>query len=174
MYCSECGNQLTINARFCSNCGQAAKPIVAVHPQARPTASPVVPVDSPGPTEHGTMWLGFWAYFSLPFGALANVLLLMAVNRKATLTLALVLIPYAILQIAVAYGLHKRRLWAWQLNWGIIVVTYIVMCSPIQLHNRFVRGTDLLILIMFKVVVFGLAWLWPNLVYWSKRRALFS
>lgn len=175
MYCSECGSQLATHAKFCSNCGQAASPHVAPYRQGNPSASPVATVDTTESTQRGTMWLNFWTYFSLPVGVLLNLYAVLLIPKPmGRAALGLILLPYCLLQLAVAYGLHRRKLWAWQWNWVIVVASFIVMCLPQPLFSHRFRGADLFIVVTWRAIIAGLLWLWPNFVYWRKRRSLFS
>lgn len=168
MYCPECGAQLINNPKFCSSCGHALNGNDAQADQITVTPSQEMPVHTGvvAPTL-GTKWLKFWNYFSLPVGGVLG--LLMSVGVPA---LGIIMVPISILQFVVAYGLHRRRLWAWQWNWVLIIITYISMAIPIPgVHGG---GAELVVQFVIKAVLGWLIWMWPNKVYWKKRRALFS
>lgn len=170
MYCAQCGIQLDDNAKFCSNCGQAV--IGSGSPAGQVSSSPVPAASTQTietPTTIGTKWLNFWTYFSLPIGGIVGLLISLAVPA-----LGIILVPLAILQFAVAYGLHHRRLWAWQWNWVIIVITYISMTIPEPTPGSPAGEADLVAQFVIRLIIGGLIWLWPNHVYWKKRRSLFS
>jgi len=83
------------------------------------------------------------------------------------------LVPGSILQFVVAYGLHHRRLWAWKWNWVIIIIEYITGTIPILTPN-IESYAKLVARLFFKAIFLGLIWMWPNYVYWKKRKVLFS
>jgi hypothetical protein len=166
MYCSACGTQLAPAAKFCSKCGQSANgnfasagEITADH---TPTTSPKAIA---APAAFGTKWLKFWNYFSLPVGGVLGLLMSLGVPA-----LGIIMVPIAVLQFAVAYGLHNRKIWAWRWNWVVIVLTWFSGAIP----NSFGSSVDFWAKFVILVPVFGLVWMWPNYVYWKKRRLLFS
>ena len=166
MYCPECGAQLSNNPKFCSNCGHAINGNDKPAEQISMNPSPETSVRTNVTTySHGTKWLKFWNYFSLPVGGILG--LLISLGDPA---LWIILVPISILQFIVAYGLHYRRLWAWQWNWVLVVITYITMSIPRVYSN----GGDFIIQFVIQAVIGGLIWMWPNYVYWKKRRDLFS
>ena len=95
----------------------------------------------------------------------------------------------------MAYGLHRRSLWAWQWNWIAVVVVFVAMLVPapireahggfVDLVSRAVIGVaaidwthdslgDLVLPLAIRLVLGGLFWFWPNWVYWMKREHLFE
>lgn len=137
-----------------------------------PPAGPTVSQQSilTSPTEHapavlGTRWLKFWNYFSLPVGGLLSILLFF---RFSTPYYAFFFLAY--LHFLLAYGLHHRRLWAWQWNWVMVVLTWIGGAIPLQ----FSSALDLAVSFFIRFVIFGVVWMWPNYVYWKKRRNIFK
>jgi predicted amidophosphoribosyltransferase len=170
MYCPECGAQLTNSPKFCSTCGHAITGSAALARQVTVNPPPQTPVHAGVATPSlGTKWLKFWNYFSLPVGGVLG--LLMSLGLPA---LAIIMVPISILQFVVAFGLHHRRLWAWQWNWVLIVITYISMAIPTPTPGAHSGGAELVFEFVIKVVLGGLIWMWPNHVYWKKRRALFA
>lgn len=117
----------------------------------------------------GTKWLKFWNYFSLPVGGVLG--LLMSLGFPA---LGIIMVPISILQFVVAYGLHQKKLWAWQWNWVLIIIAYISMVIPEPTPGMHSGGVDLVVQFVIRAVLGGLIWMWPNKVYWKKRRSLFS
>ena len=163
MYCSECGSELPSGAKFCPNCGQATLHVTrdsSISPA--PKKSPQSTVDS---AVLGTKWLAFWNYVSLPVGGLLGI-----VFAISTPELGAIVGLVAAVQLTVAYGLHKRMLWAWQWNWVLIVLCGI---SPAA-QNALVISEDFWPRFAVSIVVTGLVWFWPNYVYWRKRQFLFS
>jgi hypothetical protein len=111
----------------------------------------------------GTKWLKFWNYFSLPVGGAFGLLMSFGIP-----TIGFILVPIAILQFMVAYGLHNRKIWAWQLNWVLILLSCLIPRAANSSIDFWAQ------LIIIQIPLFGLIWMWPNYVYWKKRRVLFS
>lgn len=164
MLCTQCGKQLAVVDRFCSQCGAPAQirdDLLAV-PPAGPTISATAANSSLASL--GTKWLNFWTYAFLPIGALSWILLYFLLETSHYFLL------YAtFLYLWLAYGLHKRRLWAWQWNWVVVVLSWITGAMPVE----FGSAPDFVGKSITRFVVFGLVWMWPNYVYWKKRRGLF-
>lgn len=170
MFCSQCGTQLVLNARFCSKCGFPTNKEPPTLGQFSASKQPAVtPTQVRGPVEIGTKWLSFWSYFSLPVGGVLG--LLMSLGLPA---LGIIMVPLAILQFVVAYGLHHRKLWAWQWNWALVAITYISMPIPTPTPGSHGGTADLLVQFVIKLIMASLIWMWPNYVYWKKRKGLFS
>lgn len=170
MFCTQCGTQLETNAKFCTKCGQPASGDLApeVSVNSTRTALPgVIHVADTKPL--GTKWLKFWSYCSLPVGGVLGLLMSLGVPA-----LGIIMIPMAILQFVVAYGLHYRKLWAWQWNWVLVIITFLSMLIPAPIPGSHGGGADLVIQFMIKLILASLIWMWPNHVYWKKRRALFT
>lgn len=169
MYCPECGAQLTNNSNFCSNCGHAVKTIIA--PTDHISVAPLqeAPVcRGVAASSLGTKWLRFWNYFSLPVGGALGLLISIRVPE-----LAIIFIPISLLQLVVAYGLHHRILWAWKWNWVLLIITCMSMALPTPTPGIHSSEADLVVQFITKAVLGGLIWMWPNYVYWKKRRDLF-
>jgi hypothetical protein len=113
----------------------------------------------------GVKWLYWWTYVSLPLGALLGIIF--SLNYPL---LAIILFPLSIFQIAVASGLHKRHYWAWKWNWLLIVVTWLQMALP---SGASTFGT-FLFTYPYLMTLCSLIWLWPNYIYWNKRKHLFT
>jgi len=170
MYCPECGAQLINNPKFCSNCGYAINGNDAPADQIHGVPSQDAPVHAGvAGSSLGTSWLKFWNYFSLPVGGVLGLLMSLGIP-----THEIIMVPFSILQFIVAYGLHHRRLWAWQWNWVLIIIAYISMAIPTPTPGVHSGEVDLVVQLVIKTVIGGLIWMWPNHVYWKKRRALFS
>jgi hypothetical protein len=90
---------------------------------------------------------------------------------------AALLLAMGMLLATVAYGLQKRRLWAWRLNWVIIGLRWIYIsvrlahAGKTSLFNEpnFIAGY-----LLFLLFLLGIVWVWPNYVYFRKRRILFQ
>ena len=170
MHCSECGAQLTNNSKFCSTCGHAITGNVAQERQVAVNPPPETPVHAGvDASSLGKKWLEFWQYIILPVGSMLG--LMVSLNGPALAIIMMV--PMSILQFVVASGLISRRLWGWQWNWVLIVIAYIRIAipTPMPAHSG---GADLVVQFVIQTVLGGLIWMWPNYVYWKKRKALFS
>ena len=172
MFCSQCGTNLEVNAKFCSKCGH---PTVENHaPKFQETVTGTISTAVPPTTEYpkqiGTKWLKFWNYISLPIGGILNLFFgyLMLLNFPIV---GIIMIAIAIIQFAVVYGLHYRKLWAWQWNWVVIGVAYLGMLIPILPNGS--DSDNVVMQFMVRLVVGSLIWMWPNYVYWNKRKILF-
>lgn len=170
MFCSQCGTQLGSNAKFCSKCGvpigAEPAPVVEVSSTKPLKAAPEQVRD---PSTLSTKWLTYWNYFSLPVGGLLGLLISLGMPA-----LGIMMVPLAILQFAVAYGLHYRKLWAWQWNWGLVVVAYIFSLAPTPTPGSHGGPADVAGQVFIKLILGSLIWMWPNYVYWRKRKGLFS
>jgi hypothetical protein len=166
MFCTQCGVVLVPNAKFCSHCGQSidaiAPPVGAV---AVEKASEAAPADISSETQLGTKWLKFWNYFSLPVGGVLGLLMTLGIPA-----FGIIMVPLAVLQFVVAYGLHHRRLWAWKWNWALIVLSYLSALNPTAADG----SANLVEHFVIVLILGGLIWMWPNYVYWTKRKRLFS
>lgn len=113
----------------------------------------------------GVKWLYWWTYVSLPLGGFLGIMF--SLNYPL---LAVILFPLSIFQIAVASGLHKRHYWAWKWNWLLIVVTWLEVSLPYRASS----SSMLVFTYPLLMTVSSLLWLWPNYIYWNKRKHLFS
>lgn len=130
-----------------------------------------------------TAWLRFWTWIRLPGGA---VLTLVALGQALTspksvmdpqhpiatfVSTALGLVA-ASAALIVAVGLHKRLLWAWKANFGLICAEVVLV--PFGLDVTAKSGISGATAYLFGVALFAVAWLWPNALYFRKRRHLFK
>ena len=144
---------------------------------------------SAAPAVLGTRWLKFWNYVGLPVGGTVAFLIFLDVPA-----FRYEIVPLAILFFAVAFGLHKRRLWAWQWNWFVLAVIFVAMLVPTPIRDapggpnvsiaqglfkllsidwKYERLRDLAVPFAIRLILAGLFWFWPNWIYWRKRERLF-
>lgn len=116
----------------------------------------------------GITWLYLWTYLVLP--SLVIEAIVKAFEAKHTVTLFGVV---AITAIILIFGLHKRKCWSWQLNWIVITYLYIKMIFPNQTPGKPQDEGALLATALYCIIVAAPLWLWPNYVYWKKRKCLF-
>lgn len=113
----------------------------------------------------GLKWMYWWIYVTLPMGGLLGIML--SVNQPLS---AAIMFPLSLFHIAVASGLHKKQYWAWRWNWLLVVVTWLEISLPY-------RASDFgafLFNYPFLMTASSLLWLWPNYIYWNRRKHLFN
>jgi hypothetical protein len=86
----------------------------------------------------------------------------------------MIVFPLSILYLGVAYGLDYRRLWAWKWNWVLIAICFILMSVPMPPQGSSGSEVELLALFVVRLTMGSVIWMWPNLVYWRKRKVLFT
>lgn len=113
----------------------------------------------------GTAWLKFCAYFQYPLSGIAMLFTGLDRPTSAVPQAMLVALPLAIFCFAIAWGLHRRRFWAWIANWVVLLATSAIVVLG-MLHDGSLG---------FAVSLAGAGgYLWANLIYWKKRRHLFT
>ena len=119
-------------------------------------------------------WLKFWNYFSLPVGGIFGILMSVGFLKSIELMLlGIIVISMSILQLIVAYGLHHRKFWAWQWNWVLVAIVYMSLLIPIQTSGYYEDTAEFVAQSIMRMIVGSLVWVWPNYVYWKKRKGLF-
>jgi rRNA maturation endonuclease Nob1 len=198
--CESCSRQFSKRAKECPKCGWQPQVICQICQQKIPFDSTVCPeCGDPGPfqtqqtikTEDfprkdlvnittqkqvagkklGTKWLSFWNYYSLPVGGVLGIL--MSIGTPA---IAIIMVPISILQIVTAIGLHYRKNWAWQANWVVILVCWLLNATSSNIHQLIQNGATRQLFFVFALLMLfqAVVWIWPNYVYWNKRKHLFS
>ena len=114
--------------------------------------------------EIGLKWYYFYITFSLPLGGIVGLVEAKGVFDKGYNIIAVMLIILSILQFIVAFGLSKRKLWAFYFNIALIAIAIITVWKPNQGFPEFLGALT------------GIALLWylPNYLYWKKRKYLFK
>lgn len=185
--CESCFHQFSKRAKKCPKCGWKPQEICQICHQKIPFDSAICPeCGDPDPfqtqrthkTVHrqvsdkgiGTKWLSFWSYFSLPFGGVLGIL--MSIGIPA---IAIIIVPISIFQIITAIGLHYRKIWAWKANWVAIVLSWIGAAIPnINASNQNGSLGEFSGLFVILFLFSGVIWMWPNYIYWNKRKHLFT
>jgi len=109
--------------------------------------------------ELSLLWFNFYVYFRLPAGIVVSVLLLFSGGHIAFLNLIDLIIAGVLF-----WGLKERKLWGWKFNFVVLVLgTFALPLQRASNANEFI--------VVF--VVFALAWLLPNWIYFKKRKYLF-
>jgi len=117
----------------------------------------------------GTKWLWYWTYLHLPIGSLIGLIYSVV---QPSVWGVFVVVPFAIFQLIIVYGLDRRRRWGWRLNWIIIVWEsfYFILSNLTGEIGSFEFGVQF----MIRFILIGLVWILPNYIYWKKRATLFN
>lgn len=122
----------------------------------------------------GTKWLSFYTYGFLPFRIVAGLVPVLAQYDKLreagyspTISFQDLApsIIWGIFTLVVLYGLHKRQMWGWTINW--VYLFAFVLGSPVGNTREF--GTYVV-----AIILLGLVFLLPNFIYFKKRKVLFQ
>jgi len=115
-------------------------------------------------------WFKFYTYFRIPLAVLyiifvIPVQVIQAENQVvATITGTLGSIT-VVFFVFLFFGLHRRRLWGWKLNW----IQLIFEVSVFSL-SQFPDTTR----VISNLIISLLCWFWPNALYFHKRRFMFK
>jgi hypothetical protein len=116
-------------------------------------------------------WLRIWNYFCLPLSGINNIYVAVTASE---ISFGIIAAIFAILQLSTAFGLYHRKMWAWRLNWIALVLSYYGGVT----WPRFIKETygveEPATQIVLRIIIGILIWLWPNYVYWKKRKELFA
>jgi hypothetical protein len=117
-----------------------------------------------------TKWLRVWNYLFLPLSGINNIYVAVTISEISSSILAAI---FAIVQLSTAFGLYHRKLWAWRLNWVALLLSYYGgITLPIFLKKAY--GVEQTFnQTVLSMILSALIWLWPNYVYWKKRKELF-
>lgn len=112
-------------------------------------------------------WLKFYNYWLIPGGMFFNLIIApLTIQIEHTGIMFIFGLIWSILLAFLLYGLHKRRLWGWKLNWVVLVIGLLLY--PLKYYTR---GA----IFYFVVLILGvLIWGLPNYIYFKKRRHLFT
>lgn len=126
-----------------------------------------------------TKWLTFYTYVRTPL----SILLMIATKPEMMpQTIGIVFAFYRgviiIALVALLVGLHRRRLWAWRLNWFMLAEETLTTPFSILLEDSGVslanQGLQFIYIDYFiGLAIISLMWFLPNLIYFRKRRVLF-
>ena len=120
-------------------------------------------------------WCYFWNYILLPLNVFVDLIIVIGGQQIFVLQQIFALSPGIILAlllhgsiaVALVIGLHERRQWAWTLN-GYFLVFSSLLQVIFMSENKDVG------FIILWVIMHATIWLWPNEVYWTKRKHLFN
>lgn len=170
MYCRHCGARQPEDAKFCPACGrdvEHAPPGVATTSNHQVETLPSTPA-SVGRTMG---WYRFWTYLCLPGSALLGVVLaFQRFNSQPALSIFLLVI--SALYAVIALGLHKETSWGWWANWLPITINLLTFSIPssVFLTGQLPASSTF----ASKLLIGAVIWLIPNVIYWKKRKYIFS
>lgn len=129
------------------------------------------PIQRSNNKSFGLKWFVFYTYIRLPISILLLIIsvailydrVFMAVDLNEIFSLLLLLI-YLVLLIALLIGLKDRKLWAWKLNFIVLIIETIIAA---------IGKSDDIVIFITLTVLGSLLWILPNWVYFSKRKFLF-
>lgn len=192
--CSECGENLRVRDEAagkrgkCRQCGTILRVPHAAAPTPTPSPPPTGSAHATGmdvPQQPSALaaeldkslpirWLNFYVYFRIPASIVLSViygLLIFALYSVDTTValfalFALIFIAaYICLAVFLFVGLHRRRRWGWKLNWFLLGLDFLL--GALGYPGR-------VIIHFFSVGVLAFGWLLPNVIYFKKRRHLFT
>jgi hypothetical protein len=118
--CPECHEFRVPDSEACGNCGHPFSKLTNIKLSTIKESAESIARGAknvyPKKLGFGTLWFRFWVYVRAPIGALWNLLLAFAFPDFFLLALG-----GSVFFVAVAVGLHKRRLWAWKANWILVL-----------------------------------------------------
>ena len=117
-------------------------------------------------------WLNFYIYIWIPLGIAISVIycgiaVLAAYQGNHPVPMGHLRATAGGLCLAVPLfiGLHRRCLWAWRLNWFVLVLG--TLFTPLD------KADNVTMYLVFLMAV-TLLWFLPNAIYFKKRRCLFT
>lgn len=186
MFCRQCGSQTNETDNFCGHCGAKLKleEKIEVTPgkenkektdsqsvfklSDKYTVEAVLDKLSANRKERtqkiyhknlSLKWFKFYTYFRIPGGILLSFLQL-SENLFSLFDIVLLAVLF--------YGLYNKKLWAWKLNFVILILETIgrpIAYAEIYDFSGFGLAITLIILLF--------VWLLPNCIYFKKRKYLF-
>ena len=129
-----------------------------------------------------TKWLTFYAYLMIFWVIVAagnGVLTLVADPRAGNIIPMLIAGPVAVFVAFVGFGLLWREDWAWKANWVLLFLPLIVSTLvTIVAVTETMTGKGTVkskheLFILYITLTVNVAWVWPNYVYFRRRRHLF-
>lgn len=175
-YCTKCGTPFSEEDMFCGGCGKRLK--LATSNFAKKERKYVVEALSdkfiPSPSDNilkvsGNLplnWFKFYVYFRLPFSILLSIIVISSVPAGYKI---IELIDLLLLSV-LFYGLHKRKLWAWTLNFVLIALETLAK-ALIYCYNQQI---DEVSVVTLTLLVAYIVWATPNFIYFYKRKYLFN
>jgi hypothetical protein len=118
-------------------------------------------------------WFCFYTYFLLPFWVLCIIAETHKIGKLYILPDAFIVIILGLigLIIAVFIGLHMRWLWGYYLNWILLAAKTLNFAMGISIQEEDINNIAAFVVAL---VIFGLIYTLPNIIYFHKRKLLFT
>ena len=158
-------------------------PPISARPPTQASSPPASSIRSRrpqlAPEQLGLRWATWCIYYLYPMNVLgclgngSNLLRLKDGNAIAGL-LGVMFMVIGVIELLVVIQLRSRMMAAWKRNWIVVWGMYVLTVVTIA-YNHAQQGTaNMLLAGAITAGAGALVWLWPNIVYWKKREALFS
>ena len=164
MLCKSCGAKVTVGSKFCSSCGVSVNQ-QTVEREHSNTSLQHTDQDQSTPKPLGLKWFKFWCYVLLPLNGCISILAFIGFLEGIGILFGVI----GALQFLVAYGLHKRKMWAWGWNWVLVALTWFAISMP----STYADVDDMIVRFLILFVFTGLIWMLPNYIYWKNRKYIF-
>ena len=183
MYCRNCGNKLLDSDKYCNLCGSEV--VSTINSDSIEHEQPTEEDNKITKSASNNLpmnWWKFWLYFSFPFGIAFSILNLKDyVGLKINFITFLVLIIniLMILLTCVAYYFminRKKRGYELVIANLITVACWNALFSTLETISNNIETTFSEFFISFAIalVIIGIVWIYPNYIYFKKRKHLFS
>ena len=168
-HCKQCGSVIAESDKFCGGCGEKIVKKVIGAKERDNNFNRVVSSQQTFESIPLKYFI-FYTYVRIPLSILFGLFYL--VYLTYLFSVFDLYLPFyimsniinVILCIVLLVGLRLKKLWAWKLNIVVMVLETIVV--PIMRFDNFFQ-------IVFIIILISLAWLWPNWIYFRKRKHLF-
>ena len=125
-----------------------------------------LPAGTPLPMQ----WFKFYTYVRIPLGILyvlfvAPFQIAQATSRTVAAVIVAIAAVDVVLLLFLFFGLHRRRLWGWRLNWFVLALETLLF--PL------LGVRDVTSMITMFLVALAL-WFWPNATYFRERKDAFT
>jgi len=164
MICNKCLEVYPDPAGTCKSCGIELEKTTKEEVQAiykKKEQESLVAGKENVPGDLPLNWFNFYTYFRLPVGVALEFFGILITGNYTDL---IIMVPMAIFVGLVILGLHRRRLWGLRLNWLLLIME--AFSFPLRVHTIIPYDG------MFIIAV--ILWVVPNVIYFEKRRDLFS
>ncbi len=109
-------------------------------------------------------WFNFYVYIRLPLSVILGILnLLVLIDLHSNVIWIVVSVLQIVISGVLFWGLKKRKLWAWEMNFFVLIFETIILA---------LSKLDVTMFII-TIILFGLIWVLPNWIYFNNRKFLF-
>lgn len=159
-HCSSCNFVMSIEDKFCGNCGIAVNKIKKQTVDAQ--------FDQPKYNQTKKLSLNWFNAYKMiiyivgPLSLINAIILL--INADYILIALLSLVDIILIPLLI-YGFYKRRIIGWYVNFIFLISKFFLpfFYTNLVLGQRFLAA-----------LIIGFVWVAPNVVYFYKRRCLFE